>query len=125
MSVHLNRQIECLSQNLLSVSALAVDQVHLSVQALLNRDRDLAKRVEQQDLEIDRREVEIEEECVKTLALYQPVAGQLRFIVCALNVNSDLEQVGDIAVNIAHKATSLASLPPIVTPFDLAAMTER
>ena len=125
MPVHLHRQIECLSQDLLSVCALAVDQVHLSVQALLNRDPDLARRVEQQDLEIDRREVEIEEECLKTLALYQPVAGQLRFIVCVLKVNSDLERVGDIAVNIAHKATSLASLPPIVTPFDLAAMTER
>jgi phosphate transport system protein len=91
----------------------------------LNRDPDLARRVEQQDLEIDRREVEIEEECLKTLALYQPVAGQLRFIVCVLKVNSDLERVGDIAVNIAHKAMSLASLPPIGTPFDLAAMSEE
>ena len=121
----MQRQIERLRQDLLSACALVIDQVHLSVQALLNRDRDLAERVEQQDLEIDRREVEIEEECLKTLALYQPVAGQLRFIVCVLKVNSDLERVGDIAVNIAHKATSLASLPPIVTPFDLAAMTER
>ncbi len=125
MPVHLHREIERLSQDVLSVCALAVDQVHLSMQALLNRDADLAGRVEQQDLEIDRREVEIEEECLKTLALYQPVAGQLRFIVCVLKVNSDLERVGDIAVNIAHKATSLASLPPIVAPFDLAAMSEE
>jgi len=124
MSVHLQRQIERLRQDLLSACALVIDQVHLSVQALLNRDRDLAERVEQQDLEIDRREVEIEEECLRTLALYQPVAGDLRLIVCALKVNNDLERVGDIAVNIAHKATSLASLPPIVTPFDLAAMSE-
>jgi phosphate transport system protein len=125
MPVHLHRQIECLRQELLSVCALAVDQVHLSVQALLNRDQDLARRVEQQDLEIDRREVEIEEECLKTLALYQPVAGQLRFVVCVLKVNSDLERVGDIAVNIAHKATSLALLPPIGMPFDLASMSEK
>ncbi|MGD0899898.1 MAG: phosphate signaling complex protein PhoU [Thermoguttaceae bacterium] len=125
MSVHLHRQIERLRQDLLSACALVVDQVHLSVQALLNRDRDLARRVEQQDLEIDRREIEIEEECLSTLALYQPVATHLRLIVCALKVNNDLERVGDIAVNIARKAISLASLPPIATPFDLVAMSEK
>jgi phosphate transport system protein len=125
MPVHLHREIERLSQGLLSLCALVVEQVHLSMQSLLSRDPDLARRVAQQDAEIDRREVEIEEECLKTLALYQPVAGQLRFIVCVLKVNSDLERVGDIAVNIAHKAMSLASLPPIVTPFDLAAMSEE
>jgi phosphate transport system protein len=125
MPVHLHRQIERLRRDLLSLCALVVDQVHLAVQSLLNRDLDLAERVEQQDLEIDRREIEIEEECLRTLALYQPVAGDLRLIVCALKVNNDLERVGDIAVNIAHKAMGLASLPPIATPFNLAAMSEE
>jgi phosphate transport system protein len=91
----------------------------------LNHDQELARRVERQDLEIDRREVESEEECLRTLALYQPVAGDLRFIVCALKVNNDLERVGDIAVNIARKALSLAALAPLAIPFDLAAMSEK
>jgi phosphate transport system protein len=125
MSIHLQRQIDRLRQDLLAVCAAVVDQVHLAVQALLNHDQDLARRVERQDLEIDRREVENEEEYLKTLALFQPVAGDLRFIVCALKVNNDLERVGDIAVNIARKALKLASLPPTAIPFDLAAMSEK
>lgn len=125
MSVHFQRQMETLRKDLLALCALVVDQVHLSVQSLLKRDPDLARRVAEQDLEIDKREIEIEEECLKTLALYQPVAGDLRMLVCALKINNDLERVGDMAVNIAHKAISLAALPPTPIPFDLSAMSEK
>ena len=125
MSVHLQRQIERLKKDVLSLCASVEEQVQLAVRALLDRDEEMAKQVEQRDLKIDHQEVEIEEECLKTLALYQPVAGDLRFIVSALKINNDLERIGDMAVNIARKAISLASLPFTDIPFDLAGMSEK
>lgn len=125
MSVHLQRQLDRLKKDILSLCAAIEEQVQLSVQALLSRDEAAARGVEKRDLEIDHREVEIEEECLKTLALYQPVAGDLRFIVSALKINNDLERIGDMAVNIARKALSLSSLPAFDIPFDLAGMSEK
>jgi phosphate transport system protein len=125
MSVHLQREIDHLKKQLLSLCALAEEQVQLAVQALLERDPDTAKRVEQRDMDIDHREVEVEEECLKTLALHQPVASDLRLIVAALKINSDLERIGDLAVNIARKAVAFASLGPMEIPFDLAGMWEK
>ena len=61
-------------------------------------------------------EVEIEEECLKILALYQPVAGDLRFVVAILKINNDLERIGDLAVNIAERAMELAEAPPVPIP---------
>ena len=125
MSVHLQRQIERLKKDVLSLCATVEEQVQMAVRALLDRDEEMARQVERRDAETDQHEVEIEEECLKTLALYQPVAGDLRFIVSALKINNDLERIGDMAVNIARKAISLASLPPADIPFDLASMSEK
>ncbi len=125
MSVHLQREIERLKKNLLSLCALVEEQVQMAVRALLERDPELARRVEHCDLEIDHREVEVEEECLKALALHQPVASDLRFIVSAMRMNSDLERIGDLAVNIAHKAVTIAAQAPMPIPFDLAAMWQK
>jgi len=125
MSVHLQRQIERLKRDLLSLCAVVQEQVETAMRALLARDQEMARRVEQRDTEIDQREVELEEECLKTLALYQPVAGDLRFIVAALKMNNDLERIGDTAVNIARKAIALASIASSDIPFDLGAMSEK
>lgn len=122
MSVHLQREIERLKKNLLSLCALVEEQAQWAVRALLDRDPEIARRVEQQDAEVDHREVEIEEECLKTLALHQPVASDLRFIVSAMKINSDLERIGDLAVNIARKAANFSSQPPMAIPFDLDGM---
>lgn len=122
MSVHLQREIETLKKNVLSLCALVEEQAQMAVRALLERDEPLALRVEQRDLEIDHREVEVEEECLKLLALYQPVAGDLRFIICALKINNDLERIGDLAVNIARKAVTFCAVPPLAIPFDLNGM---
>ncbi len=125
MSVHLQREIDRLKRQLLSVCALAEEQVHSAVRALLDRDAELAERVEKRDVEIDQREVEVEEECLKILALYQPVASDLRLLVAALKINNDLERIGDLAVNIARKAIAFANLAPMEIPFDLAGMGEK
>ena len=122
MSVHLQRAVDKLKQDLLSLCALVEDQTERAVRALLERDLHAAREVERRDAEIDQREVEVEEECLRVLALYQPVAGDLRLIVAALKINNDLERIGDLAVNIARKAATFASLPPMEIPFDLAGM---
>ncbi len=125
MSVHLQRAIEKLKKDLLSLCAMVEEQVQMALQALLQREEDLARQVESRDIEIDQREVEVEEECLKTLALHQPVAGDLRFIVAALKINSDLERIGDLAVNVARKAVNFASQMPMEIPFNLAGMGEK
>jgi phosphate transport system protein len=125
MSVHLQRAIDQLKKDLLSLCALVEEQTQVAVRALLSRDDELAHDAVYRDLEIDQREVEVEEECLKILALYQPVAADLRFIVAALKINNDLERIGDLAVNIAHKAITFACGPPMEIPFDLAGMWEK
>ena len=109
MSVHLQREIDRVKKSILALCAIVDDQVQSSVKALLERDVKAAETVEQRDDDIDHREVEIEEECLKILALHQPVAIDLRFIVAAMKINNDLERIGDLAVNIARKAKSFAA----------------
>ena len=125
MSVHLQRAIDQLKKDLLSLCALVEEQVQTAVCALLETDEEMAREVEKRDLEIDQREVEVEEECLKTLALHQPVAADLRFLVAALKINNDLERIGDLAVNIARKAITFANLAPMEIPFNLAGMWEK
>jgi phosphate transport system protein len=125
MSLHLQREMEQLKKHVLSLCALVEDQVETAVRSLVERDAELARSVERRDAEIDRREVEVEEECLKTLALYQPVAVDLRFVVSVLKMNNDLERIGDLAVNIARKAVSFAEKPPTEIPFDLTGMWEN
>ena len=90
--------------------------------ALQERDGIKAQRVLERDSEVDHREVEVEEECLKALALHQPVACDLRFLVSVLKMNKDLERIGDMAVNIARKAITVAGYSDLDIPFDLAAM---
>lgn len=125
MSVHFQREIDGIKKHLLSLCAVVDEQVQLAVRALIDRDELLAREVRQRDLDIDNREVEIEEECLKILALYQPVAVDLRFIVAVLKINNDLERIGDLAVNISKKARTLAASPPIAIPFDLTGMSKK
>jgi phosphate transport system protein len=125
MSVHLQRAIDQLKKDLLSLCALVEEQTQVAVRALLSRDDEMAHEAIYRDQEIDQREVEVEEECLKILALYQPVAADLRFIVAALKINNDLERIGDLAVNIARKAITFASGQPMEIPFDLSGMWEK
>ena len=125
MSVHLQREIDRLKQHVLQLCAIVEEQVQMAVRALLERDEALAQEVERRDADIDQREIEVEEECLKTLALHQPVAIDLRLVVAAMKINNDLERIGDMAVNIARKAVAFAAEPPIEIPFDIAGMSEK
>jgi phosphate transport system protein len=125
MSRHLLRAINKLKKMILDLSALVEKDVHRSVKALVSRDSAMAQRVIQSDEKIDEMEVDIEEECLKILALHQPLASDLRYIVSVLKINNDLERIGDLAVNIAETAQFLLTQKKIDPPFDFPGMAER
>jgi phosphate transport system protein len=114
-----------LKRQVLSLSALVENRVHQAVKSLHARDGQLAREVIDGDWEIDELEVEVEEECLKILALYQPVAGDLRFIAALFKINSDLERIGDLAVNIARKAIAFAGQTEFRFPFDMLALSRE
>lgn len=113
MSLHLQRDLEALKKELLQLSNLVESAINSAILALHNRETVHAERVLRIEQEINEKEVFIEEECLKLLALHQPVAVDLRFIVAVLKVDNDLERMGDFAKNIAKRALDLASLPPV------------
>ncbi|MDZ4817420.1 MAG: PhoU domain-containing protein, partial [Planctomycetota bacterium] len=94
MTKHIFRQIDALKQQILDVGTLVEESISRAISALINRDSALAQRIIGDDDVIDHMEVEVEEECLKILALYQPVAADLRFVVAALKINNDLERMG-------------------------------
>ncbi len=110
MSVHLHKAIESLKKRILALGALVEDSVSKALIAAEQRDMALAQQVIDGDTTIDMLEVEVEEECLKILALHQPVATDLRFIVAVLKINNDLERIGDLACNIASRARKMAAL---------------
>ena len=122
---HLQREIEKLKKRILHLGALVETNLREAVQAITSRDESLANKVIETDLEVDRIEVDLEEECLKVLALHQPVAGDLRFLVSLLKINNDLERIGDLAVNIAKRARDLAREQPYPFPFDMDAMADK
>jgi len=124
MAKHFDRELEKLKKKILSLGALVEERVYLAIKAIESRDPDLAKRIIRSDHEIDETEVEVEEECLKVLALYQPVAIDLRFIVAVIKINNDLERIGDEAVNIAERIQSIAKYPNISFHFDYTEMAE-
>lgn len=125
MPRQLQREIEKLKKHMLTLGTVVEESVRRSVIAIEKRDAKLAERVIEDDLEIDRMEVDLEEEGLKILALHQPVAIDLRYIVAVLKIDNDLERIGDLAVNIAERAAFLATQPPIDIPFDFPTMVEK
>jgi phosphate transport system protein len=125
MAQHLQREIDKLKKAILSLGALVESSVQMAVKAIEERDSGLAEKVIKSDYEIDHAEVDLEEDCLKILALHQPVAIDLRFIIAVLKINSDLERIGDLAVNIAERVRFLSSQPSIKIPYDLQGLAEK
>ena len=125
MSVFLQREIDGLKKMISSLGAHVEENVGRAVRAVHERDGELAQVVIDSDSDIDLMEVDIEEECLKTLALHQPVAHDLRFIIAVLKVNSDLERIGDLAAGIAKQGRYLADSGPGEVPYDLVGMAVK
>jgi phosphate transport system protein len=107
----LKQELERLEKHLLTLTAVVEENVQQAVRALTNRDVQLAMKVVNGDQQVNRMEVDLEEECLKVLALYQPVAHDLRMIVAVMKINNDLERIADNAVSISQRAVSVAEIP--------------
>jgi phosphate transport system protein len=125
MTIFFQRELEKLRKDLLALGAQVEDALAKSIHALIERDAALAEQIMAHDEEVDRREIEVEESCLKILALHQPVAHDLRFLVAAMKMNNDLERMGDIAVNIAKRARWLARHDPLDWPPQFPEMADR
>ena len=119
MRVHLQRDIEKLKRRLLVLSSEVEEDVRLAVRALAERNETLSREVVAREVQTNAMEVDIEEDCLKILALHQPVAGDLRYIIAALKIDRDLERIGDLAAHIAKRSLTLIAMPPLEIPFRL------
>jgi phosphate transport system protein len=124
MSKHLERDLDNLQRDLLQLAASVEDAIHKAIHSLKDRDAVLAEEVIEGDAQIDSDENHVEEECLKILALHQPVAVDLRRIAAALKINTELERMADLAEDIAERAERLAQLPVLPMPAKLQRMTD-
>jgi phosphate transport system protein len=125
MQRHFHEELDGLKQTLLAMGALVEDQIRRVMRALVERDEALARDVIVRDGQVNAHDVEIDEKCVELLALYQPTAGDLRFITTAMKIVTDLERIGDQAVNIAQRAMELNQEPQLKPYIDLPRMAEK
>ena len=123
--MHFQRELNRLNQDLVSVGKQVEDQLTMAFNAFVQMDVTTARKVIKGDAEVDNVEVEMEEECLKLLALYQPVANDLRLIVAVLKINNDLERIGDHAKNMAEIVLQMAENGPISVPENMIAIFEK
>lgn len=125
MARYLFRELDKIKKQILSLGAMVEDRVRMAAKAIEDQDAATARKIIDSDWEIDEMEVDVEEECLKILALHQPVAVDLRFIITAIKINNDLERIGDQAVNIAERVLNVAKRPDFGFVFDYGAMAEQ
>jgi phosphate transport system protein len=118
------RELREIKEGLLYLGALVEKAIGRSVKSLIDRDTELAQKVVCDDGDIDQLDIEIEEKCIRVLALRQPTARDLRFITTAIKINGHLERIGDMAVNIAEKAIILNKEPQMKPYIDIPRMAE-
>ena len=125
MQRHFHEELEALKQRLLAMGGLVEDQIRRVMRALIERDDALAQEVIERDQQVNAYDVEVDETCVSLLALHQPAAGDLRFITTAMKIVTDLERMGDQAVNIAQRVLELNREPQLKPYIDLPRMAEK
>jgi phosphate transport system protein len=123
MSKHLARDLELLEQEILAQASVVETMIRTACNSLCLRRTDMVWEVLEKEQAVNRREVNIEEECLKILALHQPVATDLRRVATVLKINSDLERIADLAVNISERSRSLAELPELTVLHQLETMS--
>jgi phosphate transport system protein len=122
MHTQLENELETLKEKILLMGGRVEEAIRLSIKALVDRDSKLATQVIQHDRDINDLEIEVDEHCHKMLALFQPTAGDMRFITSAMKINSDLERMGDLSVNIAERVLALNEVAPLKPYIDLPRM---
>lgn len=119
MSRHFEEELDQLRNRLLEMSGLVEDSIHRSVLSLTNRDPEQGQQVRKNEAEINRLEIDIDEQATELLTLQQPVATDMRFLTAAIKINHDLERMGDLAVNIVERSIYLMQEPLIMHLVDI------
>jgi phosphate transport system protein len=124
MERHFEMEMQSLKNRLLSMGAMVEERVHQAVEALMERNAAAAERIVAGDQEVNELQIEVDDRCLKLLALQQPMASDLRLITAAMKINADLERIGDQAVNIAENSLKLMNNAPLKPIIDLPRMAE-
>jgi phosphate transport system protein len=125
MAKHFHRELEKIKKNILSLGAMVEERVQMAIKAIENRDAVVAEQIIRSDHEINEMEMEVEEDCLKVLALHQPVAIDLRFLIAIIKINNDLERIGDQMVNVAQRVVTLSKHQSPDFNFEYSAMGEK
>lgn len=125
MERHLDEELSRLNTNLLKMAALVEESIHKSIEALKNRNKDLAQKVIENDQRIDKMEIRNEEEIIDLLALFQPMASDLRFITTGMHINAELERIADLAVNISQRVWEVADQPLLKPLIDIPKLADQ
>jgi phosphate transport system protein len=125
MNRHFHKALEKIKTMVLALGATVEERVHMALQATETYDPEIAQKIIEFDHEIDAMEVELEEECLKALALHQPVAVDLRFLIAVIKINNGLERIGDEAVNIAQRIQTIAKTGAHPFRFDYTDMMKK
>lgn len=120
-----HHELERLNKKLLELSLKTEDRVKRAAEVISTQDPQVIQSIILSDYEIDEMEVEIEEDCLKILALHQPVAGDLRFIIAVIKINNEIERIADTAVNIAMRVETISKCQPMEIDFDFKVMSEK
>lgn len=123
MERHFDQELKELNQDILKMGAFAEEAIFKSVEALKNRDKDMAKNVIEHDNDIDKLELAIDEKCIDLIARYQPMAKDLRFITTGMKINAELERIADIAVDIAQRTLEIIDKPLLKPLIDIPKLT--
>jgi phosphate transport system protein len=121
-----HHELTNLNKKLLKMSAMVEERVRQAAQAIASHDGDLVQKIIRSDYEVDDLEIEIEEDCLKILALHQPVAKDLRFLITVIKINSEMEQIADIAVSIAKRVQNISKFKHVgAVPYNFSEMSEK
>jgi phosphate transport system protein len=123
MERHVDQELKELNKDILKMGALAEEAIYKSVEALKNRDKEMASSVIDNDTNIDKLELAVDEKCIDLIARYQPMAKDLRFITTGMKINSELERIADIAVDIAQRTLEIADKPLLKPLVDIPKLT--
>lgn len=124
MERHFDQDLQQLKEKLLTMGSLAETMIHLAVKALVDRKGELVKDVYRQEKEVNALQIEVDDRCIKMIALHQPAASDLRFITAAMKINADLERIADQAVNISETTEYLLQEPQLKPLIDVPRMAE-
>ena len=123
MERHFDQELEELNREILKMGAFAEEAIYKSIEALKNRDKEMAKSVIENDNNVDKLELAIDEKCIDLMARYQPMAKDLRFITTGMKINAELERIADIAVDIAQRTLEIVDKPLLKPLIDIPKLT--